>query len=152
MAASNRIILEKKPDEVDMEKLTGSESNIIEMKLGLGIFESSSFKSTHNNADNINIENSSCDSDDSSSSSSDDDDKINNKILVLPSELRAAALEAKAQNDPFERIIQSILFFGDESNSEDEINIENYNENPVENPVYNSSENSSYNRNVLDFE
>lgn len=107
LAASNRAILQKRPEDVNIESLKGDESEIIEMKLGLGVFEEK--------------RSSSCSSDESSSSDSDCSMKDGKKkrILVLPSEIRAAAQAESTKIDPFERVINSLLLFDGSSDEED---------------------------------
>lgn len=104
LAASNRAILQKRPDDVNIEILNGQEAEVIEMKLGLGVFE----------------ERRSAESSSSSSDSSDDDtddhQSSKKKIMILPSELRRAAAAAKSEeNDPFEKVINSLLLFDSET-------------------------------------
>ena len=102
LAASNRAILQKRPEDVNIEMLSGREEQVIEMKLGLGVLEERQ---------------------EGSDESSDTETDETGKILVLPSELRAAAKEATERNrsDPFEKIINSLLLFAtDDEENEDE--------------------------------
>lgn len=109
LAASNRDILQKRPDDVNIEILNGQEAEVIEMKLGLGVFE----------------ERRSAESSSSSSDSSDDDDTDDQtskkKIMILPSELRRAAAKSE-ENDPFEKVINSLLLFDSETDSDNSDN------------------------------
>lgn len=108
LAASNRQILQKNPEDVNIEVLNGVEGDeVIEMRLGLGVLEEQETQSD--------------DSDDSEDSKS--------KILVLPSELSKEE-EVVVVNDPFEKVIKSLLLFesddddDDEDEDEDEANTE----------------------------
>lgn len=105
LAASNRAILKRRPEDVNIEVLNGGENEIIEMKLGLGVFEEKEIESESENE-------------------SETDDK---KIFILPSEIRAAAAEAAASSsskmDPFEKVINSLLLFATDT-EEDEMEIE----------------------------
>lgn len=101
LAASNRAILQKRPEDVDIENLTGAEGEVIEMKLGLGVFEEKKQRDMK-------------ESDDSDSSDTED-----GKILILPSELKAAAERANCEMDPFERVINSLLLFASDSEGEE---------------------------------
>lgn len=109
LAASNRAILQKRPEDVNIEVLNEEADQVIEMKLGLGVFEEKRSES------------------EDSSEDSDDDQvggqKKTKKIFVLPSELRAAASAAASSEngkmDPFERVINSLLLF-DSSTDDDE--------------------------------
>jgi hypothetical protein len=106
LAASNRAILQRKPEDINIEMLKGDESEVIEMKLGLGVFEEKISKESQ------------------SDTSSDSDEMINEqtvtkrKILVLPSEIRAAAQSDSNTIDPFERVINSLLFFDGSTDEE----------------------------------
>lgn len=106
LAASNRAILQKRPEDVNIESLKGDEREIIEMKLGLGVFEE---KRTSTSS-----------SDESSSSDSDNMTDGKKRILVLPSEIRAAAQAESSKIDPFERVINSLLLFDGSSDEEED--------------------------------
>lgn len=104
LAASNRAILLKRPEDVNIEVLNEQADQVIEMKLGLGVFEEKR-----------------SDSEDSSEDSEDETGQ-SKKIFVLPSELRAAAAAASSENgkmDPFERVINSLLLFDSSTEEED---------------------------------
>ena len=128
LAASNKNILQKRPEEVNIEVLEGNESEIIEMRLGLGLLEEKGMNmnikmNSYIPNSNSNETDESSNANESSSTSSDevsdeDDEYKNKKIFVLPSEIRAAAAKSKNQMDPFERIINSLLLF--DGSSEDE--------------------------------
>lgn len=138
LAASNEKILQKRPEEVNIEVLDGNEGEIIEMRLGLGLLEEKGKnmkKKSYISNENENDTDESFNENESISASSDEDsdsdvllssyqnyskdENKNKKILVLPSEIRAAAAESKNQMDPFERVINSLLLF-DGSSEEDE--------------------------------
>lgn len=111
LAASNRAILEKKPDEINIEVLNGEEEEIIEMKLGLGVFEERKGRRSRPEDDSKQTNDTESSSEDESSS---DDSCKSRKIMILPSELRAAAASKSNQSsDPYENIIKSLLFFDD---------------------------------------
>lgn len=121
LAASNRAILEKKPEEVNIEVLSGREQEVIEMKLGLGVFEEQKQKQKQKQKQSEK-EFSGTDSSDSDSSDSDtesDGTDKRKKIMILPSEIRAAAAKADT-NDPFEKVINSLLFFDGSTDDESE--------------------------------
>ncbi len=101
LAASNRAILQKRPEDVNIEMLSGTESEIIEMKLGLGVFEEKTKRENESETD-------------------DSDSESDKKILILPSEIRAAAEEQKQKMDPFEKVINSLLFFATTDDEEEE--------------------------------
>lgn len=109
LAASNRAILQKKPEDVNIEMLKGDESEVIEMKLGLGIFEEKK--------KSVNETSSSSDSEDLTSKTDEQKDK-KRKIMVLPSEIRAAAQSETNKIDPFERVINSLLLFDGSTDEE----------------------------------
>lgn len=109
LAASNRAILQKKPEDVNIEMLKGDESEVIEMKLGLGIFEEKKKL--------VNETSSSSDSEDLTSKTDEQKDK-KRKIMVLPSEIRAAAQSETNKIDPFERVINSLLLFDGSTDEE----------------------------------
>lgn len=107
LAASNRAILQKRPEDVNIEVLNEAADQVIEMKLGLGVFEEKRSEG-----------------EDSSEDSDNDQVGGQKKIFVLPSELRAAASAAASSGnngkmDPFERVINSLLLF-DSSTDDDE--------------------------------
>ena len=106
LAASNRAILQRNPEEINIEMLKGDETEVIEMKLGLGVFEEKKKKSSESDE-------SSSDSDSSSEDSEEmtEDKTGKRKIIVLPSEIRAAAQSESNRIDPFERVINSLLLF-----------------------------------------
>lgn len=109
LAASNRAILQKRPEDVNIEVLNGQEGEVIEMKLGLGVFEE---KTRGDSEGSVTDE---TDSSDTESESFND-----KKILILPSEIRAAAAaQSKGEPDPFEKIINSLLFFATDDESEE---------------------------------
>lgn len=111
LAASNRAILQKKPEDVNIEMLKGDESEVIEMKLGLGVFEEKKKSESETS--------SSSDSEDSTMTSTTDEQKDKKrKILVLPSEIRAAAQSETNKIDPFERVINSLLLFDGSTDEE----------------------------------
>lgn len=98
LAASNRQILQKNPEDVNIEVLNGVEGDeVIEMRLGLGVLEEQEKQSDN----------------------SDDSEDSKSKILVLPSELSKG--EEVVVNDPFEKVIKSLLLFESESENEDEL-------------------------------
>lgn len=112
LAASNRVILQKKPEDVNIEMLKGDESEVIEMKLGLGVFEEKK-KSDESQSET------SSDSEDLTRTTDEQKDR-KRKILVLPSEIRAAAQEESNKIDPFERVINSLLLFDGSTDEEAE--------------------------------
>lgn len=98
LAASNRQILQKNPEDVNIEVLNGVEGDeVIEMRLGLGVLEEQ----------------------EKQSDSSDDSEDSKSKILVLPSELSKEE-EVVVVNDPFEKVIKSLLLFESENEDEDD--------------------------------
>ena len=118
LAASNRAILQKRPDDVNIEILNGQEDRVIEMKLGLGVFEEKSSERDSNSSD------SEAELEEVKNSRRDNRNTEKKKrIIVLPSELRAAASASTERNeivDPFERVINSLLLFDSVSDSESE--------------------------------
>jgi hypothetical protein len=101
LAASNRQILQKNPEDVNIEVLNGVEGDeVIEMRLGLGVLEEQEKQSDN----------------------SDDCEDSKSKILVLPSELSKE--EEVVVNDPFEKVIKSLLLFESDDDDEDEDNTE----------------------------
>ena len=106
LAASNRDILQRRPEDVNIEILNGTEGQVIEMKLGLGVFEENRSESSDDSTDSSEEE-TSCTS-----------QLGKKKIMVLPSELKAASIAENDKIDPFERVINSLLLF-DSSSAEE---------------------------------
>ena len=133
LAASNQKILQKRPEDVNIEILNGQEREIIEMKLGLGVFEekrqseNDSENGSENDSENENENESDHDLDldldqhlnQTTTTFTDKRKKERRKILVLPSELRAAALKEKDEMDPFEKVINSLLLFDGSTDDEE---------------------------------
>lgn len=109
LAASNRAILQRNPEEINIEMLKGDETEVIEMKLGLGVFEEKKSEGSSFSSDT------SSDSDEATTVTL----RGKRKILVLPSEISAAAQSESNKIDPFERVINSLLLF-DGSTEEEE--------------------------------
>ena len=140
MAASNRAILQMNPEEINIEMLKGDETEVIEMKLGLGVFEEKKSEG-------------SCSSDTSSDS---DETTVTvtgsngkRKILVLPSEIHAAVQSESNKIDPFERVINSLLLF--DGSTDEEVD-EGEADDGEAHSDYDSVSGSDEDMEVLDFE